>query len=118
MTKRRLTYYLVIGIIAGLFVSACAGVATGKVALPGSGDVLTFGPAVDAQSAPSLAIAGPGHSAQFVFEKARPLETESLDAESLAVHAQSLVTSQTALETMQQAQTQYQHPGLCSRAGH
>ena len=70
MTKRRLVPYLVFGVLAGLFVSACAGVTSGQIALPEPGDLLTAGPAWEAQLAPSFEFARPGHSAEFVFEKA------------------------------------------------
>ena len=94
MTKRRLVQYLIVGALAGLFVSACAGVTSGQIALPETGDVLTVGPALDVQLAQSVEIARPGHSAQFVFEKAAQSATESLTQSQMQLHT------------------------FCSRAGH
>jgi hypothetical protein len=96
MTKRRLAQYLIVGALAGLFVSACAGVTSGQIALPEAGDVLTAGPAVDMSFAQTFDIARPGHSAHFVFEKA----------------------AQPAVESLVQSQMEMQMYNFCSRAGH
>ncbi len=53
MLKKHVTFYLVLGIVAGLFLTACAGVVTGRVDMPVGGTTL-LGPAVDIWQAPAL----------------------------------------------------------------
>lgn len=121
MTTRRLSLYLVLGMIAGLFITACAGVATGKIDLPGAGDVFISGPVFDAQSAaqPAFEIARPAHSATFLFEKARPVVLGNLDANAEVARFKNYAAIQWTWAAVQQAQTETQtlHHGLCSRGG-
>ena len=98
MTKKRLLALLLIGILTGLLLSACAGVAAGKVEWTTPGEVFTGGPLLDVQSIPFLEVAQPGHSAQFTFEKA------------------AIVNS--VLEDVAQSQMQIRYNMLCSGAGH
>ena len=101
MSKRRIAAYLLFGVVTGLVLTACAGVATGTIDLPGTTEVVTLGPAVDVQSDLTLEIARPANSAQFLFEKAR---TAELQATGLL---------------QEQGMMQAQHSGpFCSRGGH
>jgi hypothetical protein len=113
MTKRRLTLYLVVGILAGLFVSACAGEAAGKIDLLGSSQAIPGGPAVRMVSLPSLEIARPALSAQFTFQKAESVApAEQLQADPVSL--EGMAAAQAAVQS--QAQTiVYGHSGLCSR---
>jgi len=52
MQKNRANFYLVLGIVVGLFLTACAGVVTGKIDVPVAGG--PFSPAVDVFKAPVL----------------------------------------------------------------
>ncbi len=117
MTRKRLALYLVLGILAGLFVSACTGQAAGKIDLLGNPEVITGGPLVKMVSLPSLEIARPAHSARFTFEKAEgiaPMEQQELDPLGL----ESVTAAQAALQSQAQTQTAiYGHSGLCSRGG-
>lgn len=121
MTTMRLSLYLVIGMIAGLFITACAGVATGKIELPGAGDVFTSSPVFDRQFAlqPAFGIARPAHSATFLFDKARPVELGNLDSTGEVARFQNYAAFKSTWETavQEQAQTQALHNGLCSRGG-
>ena len=52
MQKNRANFYLVLGIVVGLFLTACAGVVTGRIDVPVAGG--PFSPAVDVFKAPVL----------------------------------------------------------------
>lgn len=116
MTKRQLSLFLAIGIVGGLFVTACAGVAAGKVDMPAAGDLFGVGPAIHMESLPSIELPRPAQSATFMFEKAVPNiysdpETVRLNNAIVQAGAESLIQDQA------QTQMQFQH-GLCSRGGH
>lgn len=66
MTKKRLTIYFTFGIVAGLFLTACAGVATGNIKLPGVGQVSSFGPNVQVAPAPAIELDQPGPTDQLL----------------------------------------------------
>ena len=89
MSKRKLAFFLVIGLIAGLFITACAGVATGQVNFIDTGGMVAFGPSIDTVTLPALN-----------FEALSP-------------------ATNTALNTLAKAEMQTQHSGAaCSRGGH
>ena len=91
---KRIRLALLLGILGGLFTSACAGVATGQVSLPAGGELfIAGGPAIDMQSPPSFEVSRPANSASYIFEKAE----------------QSLLQSQ--MQT-------YDYGGVCARGGH
>ena len=116
MTKRRLSLYLVVGIIGGLFVTACAGIAVGKVDMPAAGDLFGVGPSIHMDSLPSIEIARPAHSATFLFEKAG--DNLYSDPETVMANNALAQASLTSL-AHEQAQTQILfQEGLCSRGGH
>ena len=115
MTRKHLTVYLALGVVAGLFITACAGVATGRIDLPAAGDVLSVGPAVDAQSAPSIDFARPSNWAKFVFEKARPVQVESIEYNMESVRLETLSTARALQQALWQSQVQAQHEGFCNR---
>ncbi len=54
MQKNRVNFYLVLGVVVGLFLTACAGVVTGKIDVPVVGG--PFSPAADVIQAPVLAL--------------------------------------------------------------
>jgi hypothetical protein len=98
MTKRRLIVLLALGICAGLLISACAGVAVGKVEVAMPGQVLTGGPLVEMPSIPFLQSAPQAaQTAHFVYEKA---------------------VVQSSLESLTQDQAYMQQNVFCSGAGH
>jgi hypothetical protein len=115
MAKKRLIVYLVVGILGGLFVSACAGVAAGTVDLPAAGEVpLVGGPAVDFDGLTSFEITRPGNSATFEFQKA-VVEGQAPETDPALVGLQS-VGVQSSLQDLYQGATQVQAQGhFCSR---
>ena len=115
MTKRRLTLYLVVGIVAGLFVTACAGAATGQIDMLGNQDVVAGGPLVRSISLPSLDIARPAQSAQFNFEKAEVIApVDQVEVNPLAV--QGAAAAQSVLQA--EAQTPIYGSAMCARGDH
>ena len=115
MTKRKLSLFLALGIVGGLFVTACAGVAAGKVDVPVAGDLFGAGPAIYMQSLPSFELSRPAQSATFIFEKAgsnaySDSETVRLNNAIVQAGAQSLIQNQAQTEML------FQH-GLCNRGG-
>jgi hypothetical protein len=93
MTRKRLLALLAFGLLTGLFLSACAGVAVGKVDFAQGNDLFLGGPLVDVQSLTFLDTVQPAQSAQFMFEKA-------------------------VVEEVMQSQSQIQYNMLCMRGGH
>ena len=53
MLKKHITFYLVLGSVTGLFLTACAGVVTGRVEMPVGGTTL-LGPGAGILQAPAL----------------------------------------------------------------
>ena len=56
MTRKQIAVYLVAGLCVGLFLTACVGIASGKIDLPGESDTFVFGPGVSAVQAPAVAV--------------------------------------------------------------
>jgi len=122
MTRKAHTFYFAIGIVAGLLLTACAGVAAGKIDLPGPNNTtFFFSPVVNVAPVPEITIK---------LDVAKPLATvdvvkddwsmdhvkvntpaEVKELEPLTI--QSAVTTQVQSQTQVQEQTQTGH--FCNR---
>jgi hypothetical protein len=54
MTRKQRSVYLVLGLVVGLFLTACAGVATGQIDVAGAVNVPVLGPAIEGLHLPEL----------------------------------------------------------------
>lgn len=86
MKKNQIAVYLLIGIVAGLLVTACAGVANGTLTVPGN----TVGTGITFQQvqAPSLTIHLSARNAVFESEMLAMRQIETLMQVSTAMQTQ------------------------------
>lgn len=54
MTKKNRTVYLTLGIVVGLFLTACAGVVSGKIDVLDNTNAFTFSPSVQIVQVPQI----------------------------------------------------------------
>jgi hypothetical protein len=123
MTKKARTLFFVIGILVGLTLTACAGVAAGKIDLAGAEDTaFFFGPAVNVAPLPEIAInlnaAKPSLTADLVkdnwaFDHVKVNVVEVKEMEPLTVSPALQTEFQTQSQTQVQEQTQTGH--FCNR---
>ncbi len=97
MNRRKLALYLVLGLLVGLLLTACAGVAAGQNGVTLGGPSI-FGPSIDTLALPALSQA-----------QAHPVMMRSL------MGARELQQIQ-QLQQLQQLQSLY-HSGGCSHGG-
>jgi hypothetical protein len=98
MTKKSRVAYLVIGIVAGLLLTACAGVASGKIDLPGNPSVFTFGSSVQVVQIP-----------EFQTDTINLIPLTHERANLMAAHKTALQ------ETLLESATVHGAGGLCDR---
>ena len=101
MLKNRIHFYLVLGIVVGLFLTACAGVVAGKIDLPVAGG--PFSPVVDVFEAPVLDL---DHNFG-----ARP----DLSVRHEVVAQQEAVTQKAIESVVQQNAVQFESEHFCNR---
>lgn len=94
MTNKQMTRYLVLGLIAGLFLTACAGVVSGQIDLP-----VLFGPRVDMRPDSSEQVVPVAPAAIMPVEEGATLET------GMAAHLQS----HGVIKAQLQSQIQYEN---------
>ncbi|MBI3243413.1 MAG: hypothetical protein HYZ49_14080 [Chloroflexi bacterium] len=84
MTKKNRITYLILGVVVGLFLTACAGVVTGKIDVPGSTGVFTFGPSVQVVQAPEIQL-DTVNLIPIAYEKAQLMATHKAALQEMVV---------------------------------
>ncbi len=95
--KKSRTVYLVLGVVVGLLLTACAGVASGKIDLPNT-NTFTFGPSIQVVQLPEF-------------------QTDTIDLFPVTYERAGLMAAhKTALqETLLESTTLHGAGGLCDR---
>ena len=95
MTKKARTIYLVLGIVIGLFLTACAGVVTGKINIPDH-NAFTFSPSVQVVQAPEF-------------------QLDTVNLVPVSYEKAQLMTSHRAISLQETLVQTALHSGLCDR---